>query len=140
MMKELLAGLEIMAAQEKKRAEKENGATFHSPHEAYGVIAEELMEAKSEVTCLDVAGNSLLKVIHRNDPKLYRCTLQQLRNAAMNAAAELVQVVAMCDKALGNIDAPVDPAGLSDLARRNAERYKVYAQRENGGRENEIWR
>lgn len=126
MMKELLAGLEIMAAQEKKRAEKENGATFHSPHEAYGVIAEELMEAKSEVTCLDVAENSLLKVIHRNDPKLYRCTLQQLRNAAMNAAAELVQVAAMCNKAIASLDVP--PPVPIPVDSDGRPKYRVYAK------------
>lgn len=122
MMNELLAGLEIMAAQEKKRAEKENGATFHSPHEAYGVIAEELMEARTEMSCLTGAEAALLRVIHRNDPELYRNSLIEARKAAMNAAAELVQVAAMCNKAIYSLDMSC----TNPLGPRNRN-YEIYA-------------
>lgn len=131
-MNELKAGIDLLAVQEKARAARDHGPVFHSPHEAYGVIAEELLEARMEISCLSSAEQSLLRVIHKDDEKLYRLTLQELRNTAQRAAAELVQVVAMCNKALGSIDAAVDPADLSDLARRNADRYKVYAQGEWG--------
>ena len=125
MMTELLAGVELLAVQEKARAGQHHCPVFHSPHEAYGVIAEELLEARTEVSCLHGVEQSLLRVIHKDDHDLYCATLKELRNAAQRAAAELVQVVAMCDKALDSTNAVFDPC---DLARRNAERYRVYAK------------
>lgn len=128
MMTELLAGVELLAVQEKARAGQHHCPVFTSPHEAYGVIAEELMEARTEVSCLSGAEQTLLRVIHKDDRDLYRATLTELRNAAQRAAAELVQVVAMCDKALDSDNAAFDPVPLRDVARRNAERYRVYVQ------------
>ncbi len=125
-MKELLAGLEIVAAQEKKRAEKEHGATFRSTHEAYGVIAEELMEANQEMSQLSGGIMTLLRVVHRDNPDLYRHTLGDFRQAALEAAAELVQVVAMCDKAVASLDVPPPVPIPVDPDKRR--KYEVYTR------------
>jgi hypothetical protein len=98
-MNELMAGLGVLMAQEMERAGKLHGQAFHSSHEAYGVIAEELMEARSEMSCLQGAEAALLRVIHRDDALLYHGSVDEMGKTALRAAAELIQVAAMCHKA-----------------------------------------
>ena len=71
---------------------------FHSPHEAYGVIKEEVEEAMHEVERLQKHLNQYWHDVKGDIPGEYIIGLMKID--AIEAARELIQVVAMCDKAL----------------------------------------
>jgi hypothetical protein len=71
---------------------------FASTHEGYGVIAEELQEASEEQEKASAVMYQLLKAI-REEKKQAICDLADyIRDAAVSAAAEMIQVAAMCEK------------------------------------------
>ena len=87
-----------LAAEELVSANEQHGQTFNSPHEAYAVLMEEVEEVIDEFSevgrCLkdfwicvkeDANGSAELDTLKRN---------------AISCVQEMIQVVAMCDKAL----------------------------------------
>lgn len=70
---------------------------FHSPHEAYAVIAEEQEECSAEMCALNNAiWDMWQKVKHDED---YSVWLKLAEGHAINLAREAIQVAAMCKKA-----------------------------------------
>ena len=93
---------EITAAvdAETAHAKAEYGMRYSNAHEAYGVLAEELYEADEEYTDMVGYSHMLIGYIHKGDNDLTRAALECLMNRATKAACELVQVAAVCRKAL----------------------------------------
>lgn len=71
---------------------------FHSDHEAYAVIKEEIEECTEELECLQNYMKLMWKRIREDGDIEKWITLTKKR--AMNLAAEAIQVAAMCDKTL----------------------------------------
>ena len=59
MMKKLLDGVIVLTAKELALASKDHGDRFHSLHEGYGVIREELDEAKGAISKLGLKLESI---------------------------------------------------------------------------------
>ena len=118
MIDTLIEEIGPMVDGELARAQKEHGDSFHTPHEAYAVLREEIEELKDEV---DSIINELLLKDERQygslweqtktfDPsqiacvKLLECTYKDAFMAAMRAAAEAMQVAAVAKKALDSME------------------------------------
>lgn len=94
--------IEDMIQQELKEANKEH-PMFHSEHEAYAVIKEEIEEASFEFISLEnYLGNLWHKVVidETNNKRIY----EEMKKASIRAIQESIQVAAMCDKAIASIE------------------------------------
>lgn len=96
-MENLKEQIRKLAEEELKRA-NEVFSLFHSDHEAVGVIEEEMMEVDFEWRRIyDSFIDFKLSVFH--DEEIEKIIdVQNMKDYAINACAELVQVIAMCDK------------------------------------------
>ena len=91
-----------MIQQELKEANKSH-PMFHSDHEAYAVIKEEIEEASFESISLEnYLGNLWHKVVtdETNKTRVY----EEMKKASIRAIQEAIQVAAMCDKAIASIE------------------------------------
>lgn len=102
-MIELIKGIESLMAEERIRADEYNPPVFSSPHEAYGVIMEEMLEVEDEYAGLVANSKRLMAKIHDNNADGYVTVLKRMRDCAVHAAAELVQVATMCAKAVDSV-------------------------------------
>lgn len=110
--------LEFVVDKEVKRAKAIHGDTYHSPHEAYAVLREEIEEAQRDLRDIEQiffkrdegfvrAGMwGLVSCSHMDkvSREAMRTMLNDIAKQAVYAAAELVQVAAVCDKALQSLD------------------------------------
>lgn len=90
--------VEQCVATELQYAQRDNGQTFHSPHEGFGVLYEEMYEAKTEAEKADRLMKMMLQCIHRNNAYGINNTAELLERYATNAACEYIQVAAMAKK------------------------------------------
>ena len=90
--------LNLLVSDELDRASKIYGAVFASPHEGYGVLAEEVLEVQNENAKIVSGCQTLLAFIQQEDMQKVMDTADAIRDAAVNAAAECIQVAAMCHK------------------------------------------
>lgn len=90
--------LNLLVSDELDRASKLHGETFASAHEGFGVIAEELQEVGDELEIAEGNLSTMLAFIRDEDKQRIVDVADCLRDRAVNAAAELVQVAAMCEK------------------------------------------
>ena len=97
-MKELQRDIEYLVSEELTRANKKN-PLFHSDHEAFGVIDEEICEVMQEFELMS-AGCKLFREATYKDwsTKLKNGYIKMIKNAAVRCACEAVQVAAMCEK------------------------------------------
>lgn len=110
-MKDILIEIDRLAGEELKRANKVY-PLFASDHEGWAVLFEECIEAGQELTKV-ITGQELTKVItgigEGEINKMLACIMVnhaegarekaiKIRRYAQYAAAELIQVIAMCDK------------------------------------------
>ena len=101
MMKILSKAVGDLVQQEYALASEQHGPRFHSLHEAYAVMKEELEEAEYE---FDIAKDKLDKDFWRGvrfDSELEcKNNAQLIKERAENAAAEMIQLAAMAYKAM----------------------------------------
>lgn len=71
---------------------------FHSPHEGYAVLLEEVEEVKEELRCVEDNLMRLWGRVRADDFKSIPGWARYLENAAMQLAAEAIQVAAMARK------------------------------------------
>lgn len=88
--------IKSLAKTELEEANKDH-ELFHSPHEAYAVIQEELEEAEEDLKC----GYNMLEMIWQcvRADENFESELDRLYNIAGSLAAEAIQVMAMAAKA-----------------------------------------
>lgn len=97
-MKELQRDIEYLVSEELTRANKKN-PLFHSDHEAYGVIDEEVREIIDEAELIVAGCAGFRTSVHRDYPKGVKGeAIVIIKEAAIRCACEAVQVAAMCDK------------------------------------------
>lgn len=96
-MKELLDEIQISVLREYNRAAEKFGKANNSPHESYAVILEEFEEAQNEAHMFEWNQRDWWNAIKANTAT--KCQLQQMQGIAEKAAAEWIQVAAMCYKA-----------------------------------------
>lgn len=97
-MTTIVQPLNLLVSDELDRASKIHGETFASPHEGFGVIAEEVQEVGDELEIAEGNLSTMLAFIRDENNQMIMDVADCLRDAAVNAAAELVQVAAMCEK------------------------------------------
>ena len=96
-MKALLTEVKASVLMEYQRAAEKFGPANNSPHESYAVILEEYEEALAEKGVFEWNLRSFWSAVMANTAS--NCQLQQMQSIAEKAAAEWVQVAAMCYKA-----------------------------------------
>lgn len=102
-MSELRDAVSRVLDEEIVRIKGRYGETYASVHEAYGVLAEELHEARQEARELRAYVKDLLDDLPDEDPNDLRCDLNESYWHALNGACELIQVAAVCRKAMDGL-------------------------------------
>ena len=86
-----LVAVELSAANERF-------PQFHSQHEGYAVIQEEVEETREQLEAVDRYLNYLWETVKQDCPA--REQAEYIKMFAINAACEAIQVAAMCQKFL----------------------------------------
>lgn len=89
--------IHTLIEEELAEANKEH-PLFHSPHEAYGVIKEEVEELHEELVACEGLLQELWGCVREDCGSEF--TLKQLKSHAIYAVQEAIQVAAMAQKAL----------------------------------------
>lgn len=97
MIEPLLKELEPLVVSELNRANLVN-PQFHSSHEGFAVIKEEVEEAGEEYQCMDSHLARMWMLLRTNWDEEARECVSAVRYRAIELAAEAIQVAAMCDK------------------------------------------
>ena len=97
MMKQLLKQVEQLAGDEYSRAAEQFGPTNNSRHESYAVCREEYEEATEAGDRFKSRFDAFWAATREN--KSTPDLLLDMKDSAMQAAAEWIQVAAMCEKA-----------------------------------------
>lgn len=97
-MTTIVQPLNLLVSDELDRASKIHGETFASTHEGFGVIAEEVNESGNECKRCETGLRYLIDAIQRECNEDIADISDQIRDAAVNAAAEMIQVAAMAEK------------------------------------------
>lgn len=93
MMTKLLTEVSNLVSQELERANQDN-PPFHSRHEGVAVILEEAEELSEETECVFRLLSELWESVKANRA----ASTEELKQAAIRAACEAVQVAAMAEK------------------------------------------
>lgn len=96
-MKELKASVRTLLIEELERA-NEKFPLFHSDHEGVAIIEEEKLEAKEAFDHVHKSMWWLKNRVYKDQPERAQNSVEILRDSAINAAAELIQTAAMCEK------------------------------------------
>ena len=96
-MKHILIEIDRLAEKELERANKIY-PLFHSDHEGESVIREEIEETKACVKAVGQAYKRLWRSTKDDNEEGANISALEMRDSATYAAAELIQVIAMCDK------------------------------------------
>ena len=96
-MNDLLFYIKNLVEQEYERASEIHGKTNNSSHESYAIILEEYEEAKDCAKTFKAVFKDYWKHVKHNTS--YNDLIAHLQKYAVRAAAEWVQVAAMCQKA-----------------------------------------
>ena len=103
-MEELLNEVEQAAKSELVRANKKN-PLFNSLHQAYGVLAEEIDEARESFKYTEEAFDKFFMCMRKDHYGSARDYLEDVWAGATDCAAEMIQVAAMAQKAIDSINA-----------------------------------
>jgi hypothetical protein len=104
MMDEIRCDVEKATHYEETRIKQEHGEKYHTWHEAYGVLAEEVYETNRELETMKDLMEGMMRAIHRNDADTLELIYDRIAGCAIRAACELIQVAAVCRKALGGVE------------------------------------
>lgn len=73
---------------------------YHSDHEAYAVVKEEIEECESELDMVRLCFDKMWAYIKKDQDNTYN--LKDIKRYSIRAIKELIQVCACCDKYLEN--------------------------------------
>lgn len=96
-MKDILIGIDKLAKEELEKANKVN-PLFHSDHEGYAVLQEEIEEAEEVFDSAKECVGLAWEAVKTDYPEGARQKIREMRYQLVYAAAEIVQAIAMCDK------------------------------------------
>ncbi len=96
-MEEIKNALEQIAEEEYIRANKKF-PLFNSDHEGQAVIEEEMIEVNEEYYKTQANFHQLKAAVFNDNETEKIINAEKIRKYALNTCAELVQVIAMCDK------------------------------------------
>ncbi len=98
-MKELLEAVQREVLAEYDRAAETHGPANNSPHESHSIIMEERDEVVDEVNHFEHIFNAYWRAVKLNSSDKMMNHLSSMQAIATRAAAEWIQVAAMCYKA-----------------------------------------
>lgn len=104
MMNKIHCAVKGLVMKELGLARRINGDYFNSTHEGYGVIAEELDEARHEDWKAGIATDRLLRAIRSDNASKLKGPLWEIEKRATLAACEYIQVAAMARKMRESIE------------------------------------
>ena len=104
MMTKLTKDVRSLVIQELGLARQDHGDYFHSAHEGYGVLMEELEEAFEEGGAVKGYSKPILQSIRMEDKPLLINWLELIEKHAALAACEYIQVAAMATKMRESIE------------------------------------
>lgn len=87
---------------ELQKANK-NNPQYHSAHEGYAVLLEEVEEASAELGHLEFRTESIWDIIKNDDGHL-KANIEEAKMFASSLVQEAIQVGAMCDKFLDYLE------------------------------------
>ena len=96
-MEELKIEIKKLAEEELGRA-NEKFPLFHSDHEGLGVLEEEMFEVDIEWRCTKNYFDDFSIDVFTDEEFGKIIGIQNIKDSAINACAEMIQVIAMCDK------------------------------------------
>lgn len=102
MMADLIKTVQLMTELEKRNALAKHGI-LHSRNEGYGVIAEEIDEVMEQINIINRYFDSLVRVI-RYDLRELDADLKKIKNSAMLAACECIQVAAVAQRFIDMVE------------------------------------
>lgn len=97
-MDELLKELAPVVESETQRASEQYGDRYASAHEAESVLREEIEELAEESIQTQIKLTSLQKNLRENNMIDFQKHARLIYDNALNAAAEAIQVAAVCEK------------------------------------------
>lgn len=95
MIKAIKDGVVKLAADEYDRANREHPA-YHSSHEAFAVLVEEVCELGEELDAIRGHMRDQWELIRKNESSLF--TVAEIELYAVRAACEAIQVAAVCER------------------------------------------
>lgn len=96
--------IEKLSELELAEANTKHPPKFANWHEAYAVTKEELEEAEDEIIQARCHLNSAWESIKEDDEVETREEFKLLKESGISAIQELVQLVAMCNKAIDSLE------------------------------------
>lgn len=90
--------------EEELRCAKENHEDFHSLHEGYAVMLEEIEECQDELRAIQQHTSDLWCSVKDDSVDNAAVEITKIELAAVNLAAEAIQVAAMARKAMLLVD------------------------------------
>lgn len=102
-MTELYNDARDLMMAETGRAKHTHGVRFASDNEGYGVLAEEIQEAKDEVFDAEDMLDSLLRKVRHAETEGVQSTLEKIQHKALCGACECIQIAAVCQKWMDSI-------------------------------------
>lgn len=82
---------------------KVHGPTYHSAHEGYAILLEEVQEAVEDGVYIENRLEYVWKGVRNNDKDLILNSLGEVKEYALALAEEAVQCAAVCEKFIGSV-------------------------------------
>lgn len=102
-MEELMRSVSTLVDKEHEWSNKVHGPAFHSLHEGYAVIKEEVEEADEEMDRLKKKLGFLWENVKNDAEDVAQRNFEDMKSMAIAGACELIQVAAMADKGIEGI-------------------------------------
>ena len=96
MMDHILTSVDALAEMEHRRIVSQHGEGYHSLHEGYGVLLEEVEEAEEALLLMESMLDKAGAQIRQDNATQAMQHVQRVEHFAQELAAEAVQVMAVC--------------------------------------------
>jgi len=103
-MEELKTLVSLLVETELVNANKKFCPIFHSEHEGYAIIKEEIEEAQEECKYINHELNCIWDYVKRNKTENALAHMKNMKKYAINLSAESIQIGAMCEKFINSFE------------------------------------